>query len=176
MGLWATWSRWECLSSMQQGWARWHLKGPSNPNSSVVLWCYESMILWPVCSMMSMKAWLPPRQDFTLRFTQHPLPWLSILPWTILMPLLFHETTLSFIPHSLTAMLQTARFCLCAGGEEPAVPQLWLGLKHLHCAWEDRGLGHLLGSGTVTAASAPFPMSWRRRTTTNVLCLWRPPG
>lgn len=54
-------------------------------------------------------------------------------------------------PWSLTGLWphltqqQTSRLCLCAGGEEPAAVQLWFGPKNLHCAWKDRGPGHLLG-------------------------------
>ena len=45
MGVWATWSRWRCPCSLQVGWARWPPKVPSNPNHSMILWFYDSMVL-----------------------------------------------------------------------------------------------------------------------------------
>ena len=44
-GLWATWSSWRCPCSLQGGWTRWPLKVPSNPNYSMILWFYNSMVL-----------------------------------------------------------------------------------------------------------------------------------
>ena len=36
--LWATWSSWGCLCSLQGSWTRWPLKVPSNSNDSMILW------------------------------------------------------------------------------------------------------------------------------------------
>ena len=43
-GLWATWSGWRCPCLLQEGWARWPLKVPSNPKRSMICgsegsWC-----------------------------------------------------------------------------------------------------------------------------------------
>ena len=35
-GLWATWSSWRCPCALQEGWARWPLKVPSNKNYLVI--------------------------------------------------------------------------------------------------------------------------------------------
>ena len=46
MEVWAIWSSWRCPCSLQEAWARWHLKFPSNPKHSMYLCVYDSVILW----------------------------------------------------------------------------------------------------------------------------------